>query len=287
MSAPPPKKVRRFSVHLAPFILLLFISLLMIALIAGVQRRLIYYPSRATSAALEEMSRNEGFTPLTNSAGNTIAWIHLPRGGASPDAVFLVFHGNAGFALHRSYYRDALREISGDHWACVVLEYPGYGARIGSPSQSSLEDAAEEVLNVILSRYDKPVYLVGESLGSGIATGLAAKHPETIRGLLLVTPFTSLAEVGSHHYPFLPVRLLLRDNFDNTRNLKHYQGPVAILLAGRDRIIPAALGEKLYHGYEGPRRLWTQPEADHNTLELSPGHEMWREISEFLIAPGR
>lgn len=259
----------------------------MIALFAGFQRRLIYYPSRETPAALEEMARYEGFAPLTNSTGDTIAWIHLPKDGLPPDAVFLVFHGNAGFALHRSYFRDALREISGDRWACAVLEYPGYGARSGAPSKGSLESAAEEALDVILSRYDKPVFLVGESLGSGVATGLAATHPESIRGMLLVTPFTSLAEVGRSHYPFLPVRLLLRDNFDNTRNLKRYRGPVAILVAARDRIIPAALGEKLYQDYEGPRRLWSQPEAGHNTLDLSPGNEMWREIGDFLLAPGR
>lgn len=264
---------------------LLLVFLLMIALIAGFQRRLIYFPSRETATALEEMSRYEGFAPLANSAGDTIAWIHLPRDGALPDAIFLVFHGNAGFALHRSYYRNALREISGDRWACVVLEYPGYGARDGDPSQGSLMDAAEEALDVILSRFDKPVYLVGESLGSGVATALAAKHPESIRGLLLVTPFTSLAEVGSHHYPFLPVRLLLRDNFDNTWQLKHYHGPVAFLIAARDRIIPAALGEKLYRNYDGPRHLWIQSEADHNTLDLSPDNAMWKEIGDFLLDP--
>ncbi len=259
----------------------------MIALIAGFQRRLIYFPSKETSAALEQMAQNAGFSSLANPVGDTIAWIHLPEDGATPDALFLVFQGNAGFALHRSYYRDALRELSGDRWGCVLLEYPGYGARSGDPSQGSLEEAAEEALDVILSRYDKPVYLVGESLGSGVATSLAAKHPGTIRGLLLVTPFTSLAEVGRYHYPFLPVRLLLRDNFNNTRDLKQYHGPVAILLAARDRIIPASLGEKLFQGYDGPRRLWIQAEADHNTLDLSPGNEMWEEIGDFLLSPGR
>jgi len=287
MPASCPEKVRRFSGHPSRFITLLLILLLMIALIAGFQRRLIYYPSKETLAALEPIARYAGFTSLPNSTGDTIAWIHLPGDGAPPDAVFLVFHGNAGFALHRSYYRDALREISGDRLACVVLEYPGYGARNGDPSRDSLEDAAEEALDVILSRYDKPVYLVGESLGSGIATGLAAKKPDMIRGLLLVTPFTSLAEVGGHHYPFLPVRLLLRDNFDNTRNLKKYNGPVAIVIAARDRVIPSRFGEALYHSYDGPRRLWTQSEADHNTLDLSPGNEMWREIGNFLFSSGR
>jgi pimeloyl-ACP methyl ester carboxylesterase len=255
----------------------------MIALFTAFQRRLIYHPSRDTPTALEEMARTQGFEPLANPAGHTIAWMHLPKDGDPPEAVFIVFHGNAGFALHRAYYRDALRELSGDRWACAVLEYPGYGARSGSPDKHTLEAAAEELLSVLLERFDVPVHLIGESLGSGVATGLAAAHPDQIEGLLLVTPFTSLAEAGQRHFPLLPVRLLLRDNFDNTRNLKNYHGPVAVLLAARDRVIPAVLGEKLHDSYHGPRRLWVQPEADHNTLDLSPGNDFWKEMGDFLL----
>lgn len=269
----------RFSVFL------LAILVLMIALFAGFQRRLIYYPSTGTPAALAQMAQAEGFEPLANPSGETIAWIQSPRDGAAPEAVFIVFHGNAGFALHRSYYRDALRELSADRWTFVVLEYPGYGARSGSPSKDSLEAAAAEVLETVLARHPVPIYLIGESLGAGVATSLAASHPENVRGLILVTPFTSLAAVGRHHYPFLPVRLLLRDNFDNVRNLKNFDGPVAVVLAEDDRIIPAAIGKKLYEAYEGPRRLWTQPGAGHNTLDLNPENPMWKEIGDFLLAP--
>jgi pimeloyl-ACP methyl ester carboxylesterase len=269
----------RFSVFL------LAILVLMIAFFAAFQRRLIYYPTTGTAEALAEFARAEGFEALQNPAGETIAYLHSPRDVATPEAVFIVFHGNAGFALHRSYYRDALREVSADRWACVVLEYPGYGARAGSPSKNTLEAAAAEVLEVVLARHPVPVYLIGESLGSGVATSLAASHPDKVSGLILVTPFTSLAAVGRHHYPFLPVRLLLRDNFDNVRNLKQYQGPVAVVLAEDDRIIPAAIGKKLYDAYEGPRRLWTQPGAGHNTLDLNPQNPMWKEMGEFLFTP--
>lgn len=269
----------RFSVFL------LAILVLMIAFFAAFQRRLIYYPATGAPSALQQMAQAEGFEPLSNPDGETIAWIQSPRDEAAPEAVFIVFHGNAGFALHRSYYRDALRELSADRWACVVLEYPGYGARPGSPSKDSLEAAAAEVLEVVLARHPVPIYLIGESLGAGVATSLAAAHPDKVSGLILVTPFTSLAAVGRHHYPFLPVRLLLRDNFDNVRNLKHYGGPVAVVLAGDDRIIPAAIGKQLYGAYGGPRRLWTQPGAGHNTLDLNPQNPMWKEIGDFLLAP--
>ena len=109
----------RFSVFL------LAILVLMIAFFAAFQRRLIYYPTTGTADALKQMAQAEGFEPLSNPDGETIAYLHSPRDGTAPEAVFIVFHGNAGFALHRSYYRDALRELSADRWACVVLEYPG------------------------------------------------------------------------------------------------------------------------------------------------------------------
>src|SRR5690606_31661247 len=139
-----------------------------------------------------------------------------------------------------------------------------------------------EVLEILLGRFDAPFYLGGESLGSGVATGLAAAPPETIRGLLLVTPFTSLAAAGRRHFPYLPARLRLRDNFANTPNLRLHDGSVAMLLAGRDRVTPAALGKLLHDSYHGPRLLRIQPEAGHNTLALAPGNPLWRELGEFL-----
>ncbi len=287
MSTIAPERFRLLPAALRRIVPILLACFLMIALFAAFQRRLIYYPSKESSAALGHLAQHAGFAPLENPAGETVAWIHLPDDGDPPDAVFLVFHGNAGHALHRSYYRSALRRLSDDRWACAVLEYPGYGARDGTPSQRSFEEAAEEVYGILRSRFAAPVYLIGESLGSGPATALAAQHPEEVRGLLLVTPFTSLADVGRTHYPFLPVGLLLRDNFDNAANLEGYGGPVAVLVAGRDRIVPAALGEKLLQTYAGPGRLWSQPKADHNSLDLSPSHPMWREIADFLLADGK
>jgi len=259
----------------------------LLAILALSQRSMIYYPSRNDAESLEREARGNGFSPWTNSAGQTIGYCSLAApDDARPPAAVLITHGNAGYAMHRADYAQILRNAAPKRALSVyILEYPGYGARSGAPSKDSLEAAAAELLEVVLARHPVPVYLIGESLGSGVATSLAASHPDKVSGLILVTPFTSLAAVGRHHYPFLPVRLLLRDNFDNVRNLKYYGGPVAVVLAEDDRVIPAAIGKNLHDAYGGPRRLWTQPGAGHNTLDLNPENPMWKEIIDFLKVP--
>ena len=99
---------------------------------------------------------------------------------------------------------------------------------------------------------------MGESLGSSFASRLAAENPQSVSGLFLVTPFTCLADVAASHYPFLPVRWMLRERHDAQEYLKAYPGPVAFLIAGRDEVMKNNLGEKLYGQYPGRKRLWTQ-----------------------------
>ncbi len=129
-----------------------------------------------------------------------------------------------------------------------------------------------------------PLYLVGESLGSGVATHLAREFGQQIAGVLLVTPFTSLTDVASKHYGFLPVRTLLSERYDSLDALKAYSGPVAFLMAGSDEIVPAALGRTLYESYDGPKWLREEPGAGHNSLSLGPSEPWWGEVVAFWLA---
>jgi uncharacterized protein len=156
-------------------------------------------------------------------------------------AVWLMLHGNAGQAADRDY---ALSRMS-DQDSLYVLEYPGYGAREGNPCLDSFNQAASEAYHLLRSRnLDTPVCVLGESIGSGPACSLAQEKipPDKI---VLVVPFDSLASVASERFWFLPVRLMLRDAWNNVEALRHYAGPVDIFGATGDTIIPIAHAKSL------------------------------------------
>ncbi len=248
---------------------------------AALQRQLIYYPEQASEAQLLQLARAAGLEDWRDRAGQLVGWRTPTRRSGVRRVV--VFHGNAGHSLYRQYFADGILALD-NGWQVYLFEYPGYGARPGSPSEGNIQAAALDALNELLAADPSPVYLVGESLGSGVATNLAGRLPAQIAGLLLVTPFTSLTDVAAGHYSWLPVRALLRDRYDSQRYLQDYSGPVAFLLAGSDEIVPAALGRALHESYAGPKWLHEQAGAGHNTLDLDPAATWWREATDFLLA---
>src|SRR5512137_2318784 len=234
------------------------------ALLFVFQRRLVYFPARAGAAQEREMARRLGLLPRHGASGEVIGWTAPLHGPAA--ARLLVLHGNAGAALDRVYYLPALASRGIE---VTLLEYPGYGARAGAPSEQSLTAAALEAVEALAAAGPEPLWLLGESLGSGVAARVARLRPGLVTGVLLVTPFARLVEVARHHYPFLP-GFLLRDRWAPIEDLAGYPGPVALLIAGRDEVVTAAQGRRLEAALTGPRRTWEQPEAGHNTLDLQP-----------------
>jgi pimeloyl-ACP methyl ester carboxylesterase len=255
----------------------------LLAILALSQRSMIYYPSRNDTESLEREARGNGFSPWTNSAGQTIGYCSLAApDDARPPAAVLITHGNAGYAMHRADYAQILRNAAPERALSVyILEYPGYGARPGQPSQHDFLGAADEAVGLIPD--DRPLILLGESIGTGVASATAAAHRERIAGLLLLTPFDSLANVAQHHYPLLPVRWIMRDQYPSGEWLKNYRGPVAIILAANDSIVPAKFGQKLYDNYQGPKKLLIADQADHNDLLHTLPPSAWKEAITFLL----
>ena len=261
------------------------IVLVVVGFLTVVQRSLIYHPLRVDAAACADLADARGFEAWTDAGGQTIGFRSLPDPGdrRAPLAVLLA-HGNAGCALQRAEYAAPLRAAAPDHAVSVyLLEYPGYGARPGSPSQPALLAAAADALGSIPP--DVPVVILGESLGSGVAAATAKAHPDRVAGLLLLTPFDSLANVAQHHYPVLPVRWLLRDRYPSAEWLRSYRGPVAIIVAGRDSVVPPRFGRQLHDGYQGPKLVITAADADHNDLLYLLPESAWAQALTFLLDP--
>jgi pimeloyl-ACP methyl ester carboxylesterase len=240
------------------------------------QRRMMYLPDRETEPEALQRAVGVRLVSWQDAQGKLLGWRRAARLGGPR---VLVLHGNAGDALGRAGYLPVL-EAAG--FEGVLLEYPGYGPRDGERSEASLVADARAALRRLKEESAAPVILLGESLGSGVAVQVAAAEPKSVAGLLLAAPFARMTEVAAHHYPYLPMSLILRDRWDSLRAIHGYQGPVAIVVAGQDEVVGAAQGRRLAQGAAGPVRVWEVPQAAHNELPLIPGHPPWFEALAFL-----
>jgi pimeloyl-ACP methyl ester carboxylesterase len=228
--------------------------LLGLAAIFAWQDRLLYFPA---AAPIERLVGGE--LQAWPSAQDFRGLVAAPPGPARGTAI--VFHGNAGHAGHRAYYAQLLRPLG---WRVILAEYPGYGPRAGQPGETNLVADAEEIVALAQRQYGGPLLLVGESLGAAVAAAAGARRRELVAGLILITPWDRLAHVGSFHYPWLPVRWMLRDGWDTGRRLAGFDHPVVIVVAEHDRIVPARFGTALHAALAGPKHLLVIAASDHN-----------------------
>lgn len=262
------KRIRRV-------IFLIAIAYLGVVLLAALfQRRLLYFPTKLPLELAEGTALVEGFVPWKTQAGQTIGW-KIPANG-SPTGSVLIAHGNAGSALNRGYIAKPIHAAASQD--VYVLEYPGYGARPGAPTMKSFLAAGEEAFSALPA--NRPVYLVSESIGAGVVAHLAKTFPTKVAGLLMFAPYDDLGSVAQSQMPLLPARWILRDRFRPAEWLTDYRGPLKIVIAERDEIIPPRFGHQLYDSYNGPKELEVIPDAGHNDIaEQSP--QWWQKVFQF------
>lgn len=252
----------------------LVVYALLVAAVAVGQRRFIYFPTRFTEPVALQLARTEGFSPWRDDKGALLGW-HFASRGAAAGAV-LVVHGNAGCALNRGYFAEPVHAATG--LDVYVLEYPGYGSRDGAPSMSSLLAAGEQSFHALPAQ--GPIYIIGESLGTGVAAHLAKKFPARVRGMALFVPYDRFTSVAQNQMRWLPAGLLLRDRYAPEDWLADYRGPIMFVLAENDTIIPARFGRRLHDAYAGPKRLQVVAGAGHNDVAAQP-LAWWKETLRF------
>jgi len=267
------KKLHRSSIRVLQLFIIAYLLVLLVALIF--QRRLIYIPTKIPADIIESVAAGHGFTPWKNSAGEIIGW-KMPAKTTGVTASVLIVHGNAGCALGRDYIAQPIHDAASVD--VFVLEYPGYGARGGSPSKESMVAAAEEAFQ--LQPKNLPRYVVSESIGTGVACELAKNHPGEIAGLALLVPYHNLAVVAQRKMWFLPAYFLLFDRFNPEECLKSYHHPVKFVVAGADEIIGAASGIRLASGCHGPKDLQIIAGAHHNDISGQPTG-WWKDVFSF------
>lgn len=226
------------------------------------QRSLIYPvpETRRTAPELVGFHQAEEHVLATSDGEKIILW-HV---SARVDRhVVLYFHGN-GDSLAGLVGR--FREITSDGIGLIAVSYRGYGGSSGTPSELGLLQDAAAAYNFALARYAfTQIVPWGFSLGSGVAVAVAADH--RVGGLILEAPYTSITDIATTLFRWVPVRYLLKDRFRSDERIVRARAPLLIMHGGKDSTISIVFGEKLFALAHEPKQFARFPEAGHNDLD--------------------
>ena len=237
------------------------------------QDRLIFFP-QPLAGAPRMPARTEPLDLVAADGTRLAGWIRPAV--AKPAPALIYFGGNAeevSWTLADPRWpRD---------WTVVAVNYRGYGASGGEPGERALSEDALAIYDAVAKREgvdSKRMVAFGRSLGTGVATYLAAHRP--VAAVVLASPFDSLVAMGRTHYPWLPVRLLLRHRFDSGSLAGSLTMPLLAIVAEDDAIIPAARSRALYDAWAGEKTWVVVPKTDHNTLSVPDA--FWDATAAFL-----
>jgi uncharacterized protein len=214
-----------------------------VVVLSALQRQLIYFPdARPVPPAGAVLEGARDLTVRTSDGLELGAWFVPADAAADLHVAVLVAPGNGGNRSDRAGLAGALSRRG---LAVLLLDYRGYGGNPGTPSEDGLARdaaAATQALEDLGYPPRRTIYF-GESLGGGVVAALQVRRPPA--GIVLRSPFTELADVGSHHYPWLPVRALLKDRFPVTEHLADSPVPVTVVYGDRDSVVPTSLSERV------------------------------------------
>ncbi len=219
------------------------------------QRSLQYLPSHKDV----EKKGSDHFFPWVSRSGDFIGYARTPGKWRE---VVLFFHGNSGEALDREWFS----KLVGEDQVLFLVEYPGFGARPGEPSQELFFRAAEQAFDEASGQVPLPILVVGESLGTGVACYLAAHR--SVKRLGLISPFSSAVDVGAYRYPFVPVHWLMKDPFPSTEYAKKIEVPAHVVHGTDDTVVPLEQAHRLVAAFRtGQAALTELPGEGHNVRE--------------------
>lgn len=235
--------------------------LLAVLAMFGLQRQLLFDPSNRAPTPAEAGFDAATEVILVASDGTRIKLWHAPAAKGQPTILF--FHGKGGEIADRPKRWAACRAAG---LGVAFLSYRGFGGSDGHPSEAGLLQDAAAAHDWLVSNGVKSqqIALVGESLGTGVAVGLAAQKP--VGALILEAPYTSVVDVAAKRYPWLPVRWLMLDRFESLELIGDISVPLLVLHGTADTRIPPEMGVAMHAAAPGPKELILVPDTGHVEL---------------------
>lgn len=241
------------------------------------QNRFLYFPNddKPTPQMLSEAGLQ-----FWQASGSDYRGLIAAGDVPAPHGTIILFHGNGGTAYDRAFYVPPFQALG---FRVIPAEYPKYGGRPGKVGEKPFVADALKTATLACREFGEPIYLAGESLGCGVAAAVAKQTDVPVAGIILITPWDTLAAVAKSLFPFLPVQLVLTDKYDSIGNLKSFRNRIAVVGAERDEILPVRHAVNLYHHLpEGKKKLWIIRGAGHNDWPLHTDVSLFREVTDFV-----
>ncbi len=225
-----------------------FVYFLVLVFLYFYQRNLLYHPNENNYSGDKILVDIEKVKISTKDNIELLGWYHKKNLKNFKTLVF--FHGNAGTLENRIHKLNHFEDMNINF---LIIAWRGFSGNNGKPTEQGLYDDGKSAIDWLIKKgvNEKNIILYGESLGTGVATHLA--QDKDFAAVILETPFTSMADAAKTFYPFIPVRILLKDKFENYKKIKNINSPILVMHGEKDQIIPFFMGKKIYELANTPK----------------------------------
>ena len=212
------------------------------------QRNLLYHPNENNYSGDKLLVDIERVKIKTTDNIELLGWFHKKNLKDFKTLVF--FHGNAGSLENRIHKLNHFKDININF---LIIAWRGFSGNSGEPSEKGLYQDGKSTINWLIKKglNEKDIILYGESLGTGVVTHLAQN--KDFAGVILETPFTSMIDAAKKFYPFIPVKLLLKDKFENNKKIQNIKSPILIMHGELDQVVPYSMGKAIYEIANEPK----------------------------------
>ena len=239
------------------------------------QRNLLYHPSENNYQNDTIQFNHQEIFIKVNDEIKLKSWIINKDLKNFKTLVF--FHGNAGDLSNRIYKLNELDKLDIN---ILLISWRGFSGNEGYPTEKNLYEDAEAAIKWLNKKKvsNSQIILYGESLGTGVAVEIASKN--NFNSIILESPFTSIENSAKIYYPYLPVRLLLKDKYDSIGKIKMINTPILIMHGEKDDVVPISMGKELFEKANSPKHSYFTSEDDH-MMEFNPN--LLNEIKNFIL----
>ncbi|MBL4589053.1 MAG: alpha/beta hydrolase [Alphaproteobacteria bacterium] len=234
------------------------------------QRSMLYYPDKSQPNPVAMGVNNVEIARVQTEDGLTLeGWYFAPSDSKKP--VIVLFHGNAGNFAHRGYKASYYMN---EGYGVLLAEYRGYGGNPGTPTEQGLYKDARAYLDWLKTKNnmaDENIVIYGESIGTGVAVQMATEY--NVKAVILEAAYSSTVDIAKNIYGFLPIKLLMKDQFLSVENIYNVHAPLLLVHGDKDITIPIALSRKLFDAANEPKTFINIPDAGHNNLYDHGAHK--------------